>query len=331
VSEFVFKAVRFATRDLAEWVDAASAQVAKQRTGNVKAKSNRSAFVVEAALELAQAILVQRLTAQHYLPVDHQPRATTGKCLWLSEAGAKPKRVVAALHRVTGWDRQYLKRVVARAPEVLIDNPTQDEVKVLQKAVAPFGAVFEVRTSTQGVRTNVAIRPDEMEPIETAARCTNHHISPFLTWAALLKASLILSSDDEGDNEVEDTYEDDDDEEDVIEGEEDEDTRITVTCRLPLDAVERMDEFCSDQEPPWTRTEFVEEATSYLVGVVQKERLTKNLLSGTRSPNGERVMVSVKVDFDVKSKMTSAGASLNHTTTGFLIWAIIAYLNKHHY
>ena len=92
-----------------------------------------------------------------------------------------------------------------------------------------------------------------------------------------------------------------------------------------------MDEFCADQEPVWTRTKFVEEATKYLVGVVQKQRLTKNLLPEGRSLNGERVMVSVKVDFDVKSAMTAAGASLNHNTTGFLVWAIIAFLTYKKY
>jgi uncharacterized protein (DUF1778 family) len=331
-SDFVFKAVRFATRDLAEEVDAASARVAKQRTGNAKAKANRSAFVVEAALELAHVILRKRLTSEHYLPVDHQPRATTGKCLVLSSVGSKPKKVVTALHRVTGWDRQYLKRIVAKAPVVLVDNPTKEEIRVLEKAALPLGAVFEIRTATQGVRTNVAVRPSEMESIEAAARSTNHHISPFLTWAALLKAGTVLF-EDEPDDEEDDEEDDETGSEEDGGGEsaleEDDDTRITITSRLPVHAVERMDEFCDDHE--WTRTEFVEEASAYFIAVVQKERLTSNLLPDTHSLNGERTMVSVKVDFDVKSKMTSSGASLNHTTTGFLVWAILAYLKHHNY
>lgn len=330
-SDFIFKAVRFSSRDLAEQVDAASVEVARQKTGNAKVRPNRSSFVVEAALELAHIILRQRLTSDHYLPVDHQPRAKTGKCLVLSVVGGKPKKVVAALHRVTGWDRQYLKRVVAKAPMVFIDNPTSEEVRVLEKSVASLGASFEVETSTQGVRTNIALKSHEVEPIEEAARLTNHHVSPFLTWAALLKANNLLFEETEEDDDLEDVEEDDDvEQEDDLE-EEDEDTRITIASRLPVYAVERLDEFCADQEPRWTRTEFVKEASAYFIDVVQKERLTKNLLGKKHSLNGERTMVSVKVDFDVKAQMTATGAALNHTTTGFLVWAILAYLKRHNY
>ena len=217
-SDFIFKAVRFSSRDLAEQVDAASVEVARQRTGNAKARPNRSSFVVEAALELSHIILRQRLTADHYLPVDHQPRAKTGRCLVLSEVGSKPKRVVAALHRVTGWDRQYLKRVVAKAPEVFIDNPTNEEIRVLGKAIAKFGGAFTIETSTQGIRTNIALKPHEVEPIEEAARATNHHFSPFLTWAALLKANNLLFEETEDEDE-----EDLEDDEDDVEVEEEDD------------------------------------------------------------------------------------------------------------
>jgi uncharacterized protein (DUF1778 family) len=313
-SDFVFKAVRFSSRGLSEWVDAASAVVAQERTGNPEARGNRSAFVAEAAVELAHVVLNKKLTSAHYLPGAHQPRAKSGRCLVLTRVGKDNKRLVNALHRVTGWNKSYLINVVATAPEILLEAPTREEVRLLKKVTKPLGAKVRTGTAVHGVRTNVAIRPEDIGTIEEAARRTNHHISPFLTWASLLKARDILG----GDILVEEDF--DEDVESQDEGE-----RITITSRLPLSAVDRMDEYCSEQK--WTRAEFVEEACSYLANAVGRQRITKNLLPGGHSLNGERKMVSVKVDASVKTEMTVNGACLNHTTTGFLVWAILAYLN----
>jgi len=190
------------------------------------------------------------------------------------------------------------------------------EGKLAKEHYLPFEQYYprvaSIKVGGGSIRTNIALRREETLYLEKAASRVNQRISPFLTWATIISALKQGY-----------TYP----KEKGLSKKERKSTAVAI--RFPLDLLEVVDAYCLKNKI--NRSEFARLAVSEMIEDVKLEAMADNLLSKDYTVRGveDSKMASFKVDPAFRVEVDKYAAVLNHTTTGFYVWASWAYLRNY--
>lgn len=223
--------------------------------------------------------------------------------------------ITNATRKATGGNRNAF---VSRAAERLAIAVLAGELPLKEHSL-PKNHLPRAIDAESTLRTNVMIPPDLMPLIEEASRRLNHHVSPFLAWATLLEARRVLKKYPKVSKRPK-----------AAGAKGKRGSRLTtMTVRFPLATIDLMDEWCESGEKKRSRSDFLEEAVYYVIQERMVDANVIDLLPEDHSLNGGKKMVSFRIGTSLRNDADAAGAVMNHSCTGFLVFASLVYLNDH--
>ena len=222
--------------------------------------------------------------------------------------------IMKAAEKTTDGDRnEFIRSAAEKLSVVVLDHKLSPNEHFLPQSHLPRAVASE-----KTLRTNVMLPPDLIPWVEEASRRLNHHVSPFLAWATLLEAGEVLGKYPKVSRRRKA----------VGVTAKDGKKYTTMTVRFPVPTISRMDSWCHLHEEKYSRSQFLEDAIRYTVHDRIVGESVIDLLPEDHSLNGGKKMVSFRIRTNLRNDADSAGAVMNHSGTGFMVFAALTYLDS---